>query len=89
MAIDNPTDKIRDLVKDQDFDAAGAALQFGSLASPVFKVFSVAKSVLDAQVRSKKVLIAIRALCDEFDRVDSLRRRDLKDFIDSDWFKRQ
>jgi hypothetical protein len=88
MAIDKPTDKIRELAKDPDFDASGAALQFGSIFSPAFKVFNLAKGMLDSAARTEKVLIAIRALCDEFDRVDSHRREDIEDFIGRDWFKK-
>jgi hypothetical protein len=88
MAIDDPTQKIRDLVKDESFDTTNAALQVGSLVSPVFKVFSVAKSILESKAKGEKVLIAIHALCDEFERVDSNRRKDLEEFVESDWFKR-
>jgi hypothetical protein len=88
MAIDDPREKIRDLVKDPDFDSLDAALQVAGLASPFFKVASVAKNILEQKARMHKVLIAIRTLCDEFDRSDSERRKELDDFIETPWFKK-
>ena len=69
MAIDNPTETIRDLVRDEDFDAFGAALQVGSLASPFLKVINVLIGILNSNKKAERVGVAIRAMCDEFDRV--------------------
>lgn len=88
MAIDDPLEKIRDLVKSQGFDGVGAALQVGGMASPVFKAFSVAKGIADSFQRGANITAAILALCDEFQRMQSSFPNDVANTLDESWFKR-
>jgi len=48
MAIDDPIQKIRELAQSEGFDGIGTALQLGGLASPVFKVLSIARGIRDS-----------------------------------------
>lgn len=86
MAIDDPLEKIRALAKSEGFDGIGTALQLGGLASPILKVLSVAKSIADG--RREKVMIAIVALCDEFQRMQDNLPKDVESVLEQNWFKR-
>lgn len=88
MAIDDPLEKIRQLVKDGDLDGIGAALQLGAMSSPVFKIFAVAKGIADGYRKGEKVTIAIHALCDELERIQEQWPKDLEKSFETDWFKR-
>jgi hypothetical protein len=88
MAIDNPLEKIRELLKDEGFDGVGASLQIGGLLDPYFKVLSVAKSLITGRKSGERINIAINALCDELQRMqDSLPNR-MEATFDTLWFKR-
>ena len=88
MAIDDRLEKIRDLVKDESVDIAGAALQVGGMFAPVFKVLSIAKGILDGQLNGNSLKIAILSLCDELQRLQSHWPSDFESVLDTVWFKR-
>jgi hypothetical protein len=88
MAIDNPSEKIRELVEVGDFDGVGAALQVGGILSPIFKVASIAKSIATSHQSGENIRIAIIALCDELERIQDRWPKDLESALDNDWFKR-
>jgi hypothetical protein len=88
VPIDDPLDKIRQLAHEGDFDGIGVALQAGAIFSPVFKVFSIAKGIVDSYKKGEKVTIAIHALCDELQRVQERWPKDLESAFETDWFKR-
>ena len=48
MAIDNPSDKIREIVGEDDKDPLGVSLQIGGLAAPLLAVLGVLKSALSS-----------------------------------------
>lgn len=88
MTIDNPSEKIRELVKDDDFDGVGAALQVGGIFSPILKVVGIAKSIGTSRTSGEKIRIAIIALCDELERIQDRWPKDFESALDTDWFKR-
>lgn len=88
MAIDNPSEKIRELVEGSDFDGIGAVLQVGGMFSPIFKVVSIAKSIVASRQNGEKIRIAIIALCDELERIRDRWPKDLDSAFDGDWFRR-
>src|SRR5271163_2580067 len=88
MAIDDPLEKIRELAKVEDFDGIAAALQVVGVASPIFNVVGIAKSIAANYKSGERVWIAILALCDELQRIQDKWPKDLETALDSDWFKR-
>jgi len=86
MAIDEPLDKIRPLVKDADF--FGASLQIGGLLTPFLKFFSIARGILDTQLAGDSAKVAICALCDELQRLQSRWPSDFESALDTVWFRR-
>jgi hypothetical protein len=88
MAIDDPSEKIRELVKDESVDIAGAVLQVGGMFASALKVFPIAKSILDETLNGNPIKIAIRSLCDELQRLQSHWPSDFESSMDTAWFKR-
>ena|ERR1035438_1198053 len=88
MAIDDPLEKIRELVSGDDFDGIGVALQVGGIVLPIVKVVGIAKSIAASYKSGEKVRIAIIALCDELQRTQDRRPKDLESALETDWFKR-
>lgn len=88
MAIDDPIEKIRGLLKDGGFDGVGASLQVAGLVHPLFKVSSVAKNIIDGRKSGERIAIAINALCDELQRMQDALRKEMEEALDTDWFKR-
>ena len=89
MAIDDPLEKIRAIAKSEGLDWIGTALQVGGLASPIFKVFSVAKGISDSFKSGEKINTAVLALCDELKRMqDNLPKKDVESALGQPWFKR-
>jgi hypothetical protein len=88
MAIDDPLEKIRALAKSEGFDGIGTALQVGGLASPIFKVFSIAKGISDSFKSGEKVIVAFLALCDELQRMQDNLPKDVESVLEQPWFKR-
>jgi hypothetical protein len=88
MAIDDPIEKIRGLLKDGGFDGVGASLQVGGLVHPLFKVSSVAKNIIDGRKSGDRIAIAINALCDELQRMQEALPKEMEEALDTDWFKR-
>jgi hypothetical protein len=88
VAIDDPSEKIRALVKDEEVDLFGTALQAGGLLTPFFKIFLIAKGVFDAQSKGNSAYVAIRALCDELERIQSRWPADFESTLDAIWFRR-
>ena len=83
MAIDDPLEKIRAIAKSEGIDGLGTALQVGGLASPIFKVFSIAKGISDSFKSGEKVIIAFLALCDEFQRMQDNLPKDVESVLES------
>jgi hypothetical protein len=88
VAIDDPLEKIRASVKDEDVDFFGTAFQAGGLLTPFFKIFLVAKSVFDTQSKGNSAYAAIRALCDELERIQSRWPPDFESALETIWFRR-
>ena len=83
MAIDDPLEKIRAIAKSEGIDGLGTALQVGGVASPIFKVFSIAKGISDSFKSGEKVIIAFLALCDEFQRMQDNLPKDVESVLES------
>lgn len=88
MAIDDPLEKIRQLASDDKVDLAGAALQVGGMFAPVFKVVAIAKGVLEGQLKGNSLKIAVFALCDELQRLQSHWPSDFERALETVWFRR-
>jgi hypothetical protein len=88
MAIDDPLEKIRQLASDENVDFVGAALQVGGMFAPVFKVYAIAKGIFDGQLKGNSLKIAIFALCDELQRLQSTWPSDFETALDAVWFRR-
>jgi hypothetical protein len=84
MAIDKPTDKIREIVSETDdalFD--GLVKTAGAFNIPA-KLFSMLKDVFDGTDRKDRVRKAVFAVCDELERLD----HSIDTQADAPWFKR-
>jgi hypothetical protein len=88
MPIDNPLDQIRNITNEEETDPFGGFLQLGGVAHPLFAVASVVKGALDVEQRWQRIKTALRALCDELERVQGNWPKDIQKAISSDWFKR-
>ncbi len=88
MAIDDPLEKIRQLVTDEKVDFVGAALQVGGMFAPVFKVYAIAKGIYDGQLNGNSLKIAILSLCDELQRLQPKWPSDFETALDAVWFRR-
>lgn len=88
MAIDDPLEKIRQLANDNNVDLVGAALQVGGMFAPEFKVFGIAKGILEGQLKGNSLKIAVFALCDELQRLQAHWPSDFESALETVWFRR-
>ena len=87
MAIDDPLEKIKQIVTDGDSDPLGVALSIGGSASPIIGVLAAVKEALDGNQQGQRMRAAIIALADEINRLRDRWPKDLNAVFESDWFK--
>ena len=88
MAIDNPVDKIREILGEEDDELLGALIQVGSVFGPVTAVAAAVKSMVDGRDRHHRVCSAIRALCMELESLRAVLPNNATAALNSDWFRR-
>src|SRR5580704_15753901 len=84
MAIDKPTDKIREIVSSTDdalFD--GLVKTAGAFNIPA-KLFSILKDVFDGADRKDRIRKAVFAVCDELERLG----HSIETQADTPWFRK-
>jgi hypothetical protein len=72
--MDDPLEQIRRITHDENLDFVGTALQAAGPFAPVFKVFSIAKGVLDKQLNGSSFKLAGQS--------------DFESALDTIWFRR-
>lgn len=88
MAIDSVTDKIREIIGEEDDELLGALTQVGGVFQPVVAVAATVKAVVDKADRHHRVCLSIRALCNELDAIREQLPQDATDVLKQPWFRR-
>jgi hypothetical protein len=88
MAIDNPIDKVREILNERDDDLLDGLIQAAACFEPITAVIAAVKEVTGSRERSNRVRVAIRALCDELERLRVDLPSDAKVALNSEWFTR-
>lgn len=86
MAIDDPLEKIQQIVDEGNGDPLDVALRIGGSASPFLGMLSVVKEALDSNQQGHRIRTAIIALADEMNRLQDRRPKDLNAIFESVWF---
>jgi hypothetical protein len=87
MAIDNRTDKIREIVNESTDTLITALMQSAGAFSPIFAVAAAVKGMFDFADFHDRVFACIRALCDEFEAMRGELPSDAEAVLQSSWFK--
>src|ERR1019366_3565366 len=88
MAIDSATDKIREIIGEEDDELLGALTQVGGVFQPIVAVAATVKAVVDGADRHHRVCSSIRALCNELDAIREQLPQDATDVLKRPWFRR-
>jgi hypothetical protein len=88
MSIDNPIDKVREILNERDDDLLGGLIQVAAGFEPITAVIAAVKGVIDSDERYKRVRTAIRALCEELESLRAGLPNDAANALKSDWFRR-
>lgn len=88
MPIDNPIDKVREILNEPDDNLFGSLVQVGAVFEPITAVVAAVKGVMDSAERYSRVCAAIRSLCDELQSLRGDLPNDATAALTSEWFRR-
>jgi hypothetical protein len=88
LAIDNPLDKVREVLNEQDDDRLGALIQMGAVFEPITAVLAAVKGVFDSVERYSRVRTAVLSLCYELESIRAELPSNAAIQLEADWFKR-
>jgi hypothetical protein len=84
MAIDKPTDKIREIVSTTDDGLFDSLVKTAGVFNIPLKLFSLLKDVLDGADRKDRIRKAVFAVCDELERLG----HSIDTQADEPWFRK-
>lgn len=87
MPIDDPIEKIRQIISEDGNDPLEVALSIGGPTSPVIGIVAAVKDALDGHQQSQRMRTAILALADEMNRMENRWPKNLSAALESAWFK--